>query len=502
MSADRPTKTLSYDNFTGGEFGVLGRSAPPNSFTARNMILYDDGSLGCRSGQKDMSPSGLVAGKVMGMGHSGITDADAWLCIADKVYGWNRFTGTGLFTYGGSLASTPTKPLGVVLIAEDTYVTSFGDKVYKLTRTAVPAGTITAIAAGPGGRDVTLYRDRLVVAGPSGNENRLRFSAAGDFTSWPAANYVDVGYGYGLSKIFAQRQHLTLFTQNETWLITGTLGVDETLRAIQTTRGPLSTGDAVLTTDGTIWYAPLFMPYPASFDGAQAHHLRHLSTGAYATQTTSPEFAAYAPDEPGIVMLVHTTDNNAWVKRNGVWTQHTFGKTMKYLGWLSGSGIFATDGGAAATIPKVYEWNLFANHPGSPTADARTQPKDGDSANAPVAYVYLPEHWSPSDREVLVRSVTVDFKKWNTGMAQTNHFDLTVDIFGRHPGSAAPTATSASQSFDEAGASSSGTGTRDRRVFKIGDQGFGAGFQVKLDACRGVAIIAVHVEYEESARPR
>jgi hypothetical protein len=499
VPSDRATKTHVYRDFSGGEYGLLGRNAPPNSFTARNMLVYDDGSLGCRVGQKERSPaSGLPSGVVMGFGTTGVPGAGVWAIVGSTVYGWD---GTGAaFAFTTNLASTPTLPVASKLIGVETYITSYGDKSYKLAHSS-GAGAVTALTGSPGGRTIDLYRDRLVVGGDNVVGYRLYFSAPADFTSWPVANYVDLGYYYPLSFVASQRQHLTVATQVDLWIVTGTLGVDETVRRIQGLNGPYTPDAAAISKDGQIFFVPLFTAEPATFDGALAKQVRYLETGSHLAQTSPPEFVVHAADDPGTIVMHHTTDGNAWVRRNGVWTQHTFAKTMRYAGWANRHGLLACDGGAVATVAKFYEWNFYANHPGSPTVDARTQPTDGSLTTAPVAYAYMPEHWAEAGKEVLVRKVTVDFTKWNTGMSQTNHFDLTVDALGRS-GASSQALTSGSQSFDEAGSSSSTTGTRARKVFLIGDQGPAAGFQVKLDACRGVSIAEITVEYQFfDARP-
>ena len=52
-------KVISYDDFSGGDYGILEPwRAPPGTWTGKNMVLYDDGGLGPRNGMFEVPLSG------------------------------------------------------------------------------------------------------------------------------------------------------------------------------------------------------------------------------------------------------------------------------------------------------------------------------------------------------------------------------------------------------------------------------------------------------------
>lgn len=80
------------------------------------------------------------------------------------------------------------------------FVTWLG-KVYFINQTdglrSWDGTTLAAIAAAPKGSTLRVWKDTMFVTGVSGNEDRIYSSAAGDPTTWPAANFVDIGKGDG-----------------------------------------------------------------------------------------------------------------------------------------------------------------------------------------------------------------------------------------------------------------------------------------------------------------
>ena len=77
----------------------------------------------------------------------------------------------------------------------------------------------TEIANSPYGEVAIAWKDRLFVMGAIANKNRLYFSEPGDFTSWPATNFIDVSPGDGdvLTAIAVIHDLLVLFKQRSTW---------------------------------------------------------------------------------------------------------------------------------------------------------------------------------------------------------------------------------------------------------------------------------------------
>lgn len=81
-----------------------------------------------------------------------------------------------------------------------------------------PVAGFTAIPALPTGTAARIYKDRLWVAPNS--DSRLRFSEAGDFTTWPASNFIDISKGDGqtLNNIVVYKTNLILFKDDSTYV--------------------------------------------------------------------------------------------------------------------------------------------------------------------------------------------------------------------------------------------------------------------------------------------
>lgn len=116
----------------------------------------------------------------------------------------------------------------------------------------------------------------------------------------------------------------------------------------------------------------------------------------------------------------------------------------------------------------------------------------GDGSDTPLSAEFtLADVYFPEGREQMVRSVRVDFRKWDTGSATANNFSVTVSALGRFDQDGK--GDSATQSWSEASASASVNGTDDSETFGFGDQGYGKGFRLEVSAIRGAAIQAIHV---------
>jgi hypothetical protein len=155
-------------------------------------------------------------------------------------------------------------------------------------------------------------------------------------------------------------------------------------------------------------------------------------------------------------------------------------------GYVASNGqyVYLCDGGAAGAAPNFYVWDPTLDTPG---IEGGSQSRAGDdSSTALSGTLTFPEWWSQDAAEVYVRSVIVDFKSYNTGSATNNHFDLTVNALRRYQAGAAQASTT--QSWDQAAASSSASGTLRREIIGYGEQGMGNGAQLAFTNVRGIAI--------------
>lgn len=488
-------QTVVYDDFSGGEWGAIGgRKAKQNMFGATNMLVYETGELGVRPGMVDRTPSsGLSNGVVHGFGTIGVPTRDAWFIQGTTVRYMNLLAGTFGGNFSGSLAEIPSMPVDIVGATNKTIISSEADKLYYLDTTqATPL--VSALTGSPGAMACTIYGDRVMAGDIDGsNEWRLRFSDAANRNSWPAANFIDVGDEWGIKALFPQRQHLVVVKQNTWWVLTGVPGVNPVLRNIANEAGPYHPLHAAQGPRDLIGALPGDLTYPILFDGTNYKAMRYLDdflTAGRGTGFPASHGVQGLNAESQGLYFAQQSGNRMIAWHNGVWTYHTFDVNISgYMGKFDKGRIAFCDGGGVAQTPKFYVWTPNINTPGFATGD---QNRPGDGSNALLtANVSFPEWWTPDGSEVAVRSVIVDFRTWNTGASNTNHFDLKVEAKNLYESTG--TRDSNTVSFDQAQASSSTSGTEQRRIFGFGEQGIGSGFQLHFTNVRGIAFKRITV---------
>lgn len=483
---------VTYDDFRGGEWGTLGaRRARQGMFQGTNVRVYGDGQIGPRPGVRDLGITSLTAGDAYGVAYRPFGSQELVFVIGDKVRvaPWNV---GGVSSLAGTLGGTPTKIVrfneATRRLNAKTYFAVYGQGVYSIDATPTLAGPI---AGAPDGYDVTLYRDRLIAS--DGNE-QVFYSDAADFATWDALSYISVGYEYPMFALVSHRDGLSLFGQALIWRLTGTLGVSDVLRRASSALALSPNGDVVL--DGeTCIYIPNARNAPVLWDGgiADERSLAHLET--WDDQNASVNFGGAIARRFNDVLFVSDSANNPGLLRsNGVWSYLTFdfATTAAVTRVDTDKFVVMTDD----ATPKAYILDMEVDRPGFTTDDWA---RPGDASDTPLSASFsLPEWWDPQGREVRVRSVIVNATKWDTGSATDNNLTCAVTALDRYGPSAA--LASASQSWTEAGASASTSGSAFREVFNFGDQGSGGGFQLAFTNLRGVAVrdIAVVLDVSET----
>ena len=253
---------------------------------------------------------------------------------------------------------------------------------------------------------------------------------------------------------------------------------------------------AIVAQGDDLWYATrngtLGWANGSVTDGSRWDHLE------LGTETVR---GVYDPFED--VVGLYADGGAALLMREGVWTRHDYGVDLTNLAVQRSepgtrqSGFVLTDGGGAETAATFYAQVNDFDRPGF---ESDTFARVGDASATPnEMYLYLPEYRPPSNQEITVREVKVDFVKWQTGTTATNHFDVTVRVLSLYD--ADGYRDSETLAFDEPGSATfAGTsGTEERANFSFGDQGSGSGFQILIDNIRGCAIRSVSVVMDETA---
>jgi hypothetical protein len=504
------TQAFEIKDFSGGDYGRMEAwKAPKNSFSALNMIVTRTGELCVRPGLRKTTPTGIVNGAVWGMGRLPGAPFSIWYGQGTAIKYFSPSSTPGAIASAtGALTGTPGA--GSVSIDETgstTYIATNSANGYSFNGTA-----ITSLNNMPNSQALALYGDRLAVV-PTGSPNTVQFSAAASFNDWTVsaghAVSVTVGDTDGITALFAQRGHLALLKQaSSLYVLTGTPGTNEALRPVYRFNGPNSQRAAGrIHSDDKIWFAPTFSGYAVSFDGTAVSLLDNIPLSLHTGLLPRTILPLYDDDQAGLAVLTpagSTAANEIWLKYRGAWTKHTMSQTLsndaavKTHGYPQdgdatisrvryGSCLVFTDGGGASAHPNFYTWQPFMDRPGleADPFSASAERAGDDSSSPVVGNVTFPEQKVDDGSELMVRGVIVDFRSWNTGSATNNHFDLAVNTLNSYQ-TAGPV-SSATASFDEAAASSSLAGTVRSKYFSFGDQGRGAGFQLVLTNCKGVA---------------
>lgn len=552
-------------------------------FHGQNVQRNIDGTVSARPGLKKVAVTGLPTGAVLGYGTTQFPGRTGWVVVGNTLYGFDNDNGGAVFTYG-TFAQTPTVPVvGLQSGPTFLYLTSQGDGTYVAD---INAKTLTRMVNAPGGRVISLYNSRLVVANLGGTlTNRVTFSEpfapggtpqfawlGGTTTIAPGSNgatlpqttinvvdatqlttpnsttpvvtcrivtsagpqtvtytgitgnqltgclggtgtmstggivdeqnltYFDCGDAWDVTFMTVQRTHLLIGKQTGWWVYQGEPGLNAVLRQALATTGPFSPLHGTSTQAGLAWYLPLFTDAPTEFNGSAVGQLRYLrfANRASVTQELPPVFGAQALDQLGDVMFVSGAGNTGGTNlaaefHNGAWAYHAFGVNVSGFIALGGQGLYLCDAGGVGVTANFYIYDVELDRP---VKSSDTFANFGDnSTTANPTFIEIPEWESRDGSEVVVRSVLVGFKKWNTGSAQTNHIDCTVTALRqfRKAGDVHGGQSAAVRSWDETPSTTTMDGQYQEYNFDVGDQITGNGLRVRFDNLRGVAIQKIQV---------
>lgn len=512
IQKDSNRRFIEYTDFRGGESGTIAsRLAPANSFTGLNVMPFRDGSIGPRSGLFAVTPTGQANGVISCLGiTSGAGSSEFWYVQGTNVY---RFAASGARSaaYTGSTIAAHTLACDWVPINGNTqaYLLVPGDRAYLLDHTT---GVKTVLTGSPTGRAICLHGTRLFIGGPTSQPNRLYYSADADVNSW--VDHIDLpgDPAVGIRGLYNMRDVLIIVrASGEIWALTGTVGTNEVLRRVTS---PESAGGIFQPWRGDVdynnelWMVGMHSTAPERFTGGRFDAVEYLGAenvsvdtppGAWSssmlqTDVIPPEYATVGLSQKSLGFF---GNNRALLRRDGMWSKHAFGQQVVGMAYDASFGEpILTDGGAAGAVPNFWVWNTVDDRPPMKSSGLKARDSIGDGSDtAQAASFVLPEWWDKDGRRVTIHGVGISYRKWLTGVAATNHFDVHVRSLYRYN---AGSANAVDQSFDEASASGTVLGQREHQWF-----GFeplpGEGFQLVFDNLRGVSIerIVVEVVYSE-----
>lgn len=467
-----------FNDFSKGEAGWVDKARMQSGyFTGENVMVYRDGTIGPRSGLAQLQPTNWPAGTIFDMGYVDTGNS------GDE-YIWIR-KGTTLarvrvYQVSGSFLVVPISQAFVqdatafaaAAVGDSvdytpviTLLTVFGDKCYKLNWSAGAGLWNSALAGSPGGKAIEIYGDQVVVGNVTNHPNRLVFSKQADYTTWPAANFLDVGNAGNagvsgapaITAIKKVKDQLLVFADTgQMWVITGLLGgksttVKEFLPGDHT-NGPA--GPKALGRDraGGLWWsrredivapdqqfdAPGAMPvtFMAGVRGevpAQAGYLRQPN---FTSNRTSDTLGFTTRNDKAALLADRGANGTirALCYRDGVWTRHglfdsSFTPLASACPGSRGDYYFGlTDAGH----DQLMVWQVDYEHPvGFPTlalgASLPLAYVDRAFNGDPVAYnswFATPEYRDPGFQVAAVEAIEVEYSSWVGDGVTHNHADV------------------------------------------------------------------------------
>lgn len=506
-------QTIVYDTWTDGEFANLGAAkAPPGTFDSLNMVVYRNGFLGPRHGAKGLAITGVRTdvGAVKGLGWRGTPGADLWWIQDTLVFSVDsRTIGDAAVQWAPGLDAAPIEPPQWVEFADDqTYMTNYNDKTYRLDH---GDQSVNPLTDSPGGRGIAFYGDRMVVGGVqpgTGALQRVFISAASDPDDWTAGEFFNIpNQSGGISALWIQRNHLTVWMSNgEWWVVTGAVGTDSAfLRRVSALGAHPWNANAnrgcTLGSDD-ILYVPIAVDTPSRFDGATGHEVEHMTINNQDAPDSITQCKVLRGMRPNEGAIFFPDTGRFGVFYNNQWTFHKFdtGQIPAITCYMAsdeqGQILFA-DAGPGSPAPKFYTWTMNAvEHPGFSTS---TLSCPGDDSNVFFdAWVNFPEMWVPEGYEVRVRAITVDFQEWDCGADVENSYTLTPRSLSRYENPSYSDGTPLGYSaFPDDWTTGVGSTRRVRKLHRFGTGcDYGGGFQLRVSGVGGLAFQAIRVAYE------
>lgn len=492
---------IRYDDFSGGDYGSKDSpKAASNQYRATNMMVYDSGLIGPRPGLKALTVTGL-ANHTTAPGPQGFgVYGGNLLIVLDKIYQIPITSPTAVAqaVYPAS-ATTPVR----FAQANGVLYSLKSGIVYKHVGTGTTAMTMPA--------GITFSQlvqwDQWLIGVDAATPYRIWYtfldSGGPNFDSWPNTNYLYVGGNEAITALLPIFNTLYVGKASGWWAVSGVLGIQASSRQVVLGNGPKDYRLAAATTDNRIMYWPN-EDVPAIFNGDS---VRVTQQDLRQAQTVFPSDGIVVTPTGQKVILggdasAATAGSDLYVYERGGWTYHELpfavgGMTPSEVryGYSMPSGvIFMVNN--PTTVGDAVAISSFAHQLQRPghSSDTWAAPKDPGAADLVSGSLELRSWYDGQNRQVRVRNVTVQFRKWASGVTNSlNRIDLAVTVHGQYEGGAS---TGDAVQWYEPSERASATGTDDSWRANFGEQGYGNGFTITMPRIQGVAIREVIVELD------
>ena len=484
---------IRFDDFKGGDYGDLDPAAAENDqYRGNNVHVYDSGLIGPRAGLKPLTISGLPT-------HTHAPGPKAFSTFGNK-----------LLIVLNRLYQIPTDTL--VAAAQDVYPTSAANPVrfarannilYSLKDGVVykHVGTGTVAISAPATFSELVQWEQWLVAIDATVPYRIWYteltSSGPDFDVWPANNFLYVGGNQAVNTLLPIYNTLYAGKTSGWWAISGVLGIQAAVRSITIGNGPRDARRAAVTTDNRVIYWPN-QNSPALFDGEQTRINNRQSLRQAQTEFPSDGIAV-TPTHQKVYMA---GDANADNDATDLY-ELAQGKRWAYLSLNTAiGGITPSDPRCGCQLPSgviftvnnpttvgntviISAFQHDLSRPGHHT-DTWASPTDPGETELVTGSVDLKAWYDGQGRQVMVKSVIVQFRKWASGIEDSlNRMTLNVEA---HGGYEAGTRAGANAEWYEPCERATTAGVDDSWRVNVGAQGWGNGFQIKFPVLAGVAI--------------
>jgi hypothetical protein len=489
--------TVRYADWKGGDYGNKDPGkADSDQFSGINVYPYESGLLGPRAGVKLVPVTGIPNHTIV-PGPLAFWAKDTKLVIVIGSTPYEVAISGGISSSWAAYPSTPLKPIKFVRGGGIPY--SLSNNV--LYKHASSASTVAVSTPAPLSY---IIRWGYYFVGIDANVPwRIWFStvdsAGAHFDTWGANDYLDIGDTEGITAMVPIFNTLYVGKASGWNAVSGVLGTLASVRGVITGNGPVDPRLTSLTTDNRIVYWPLGRS-PAFFNGERVQIESEIELDLV-RQTAPADSVIVTPTARRLILAASdTTQTRIFSYYASAWSRHTFPAPLGGFApgdvrdgnQLPEDVVFAVLGPRTVGDPvQIVSYNHNLNRPGH-NDDVWSSPFDvGGGGKFVSGNVSFPTYWEPIGRQVRVRSVIVQFRKWASGVVNSaNTIRCQIDSIGTY------------QSGDRAGSvhdwiepceRSSSSGTDDSWRANLGDQGYGNGFRVSFPRLVGVALREVVV---------
>jgi len=484
-----------YNDFKGGDWGTRDPAVvDQDTFHGENLAPYRTRLLGPRAGLKLLPVTGLPPHSVAPGPMGFAAWDDKLLIVLGRVYQFPQVGG----------AATAWAPYSVSATTPVRFVFGNG-KAYSLVAGTLyrhDGTTATVPISTPAPFSEIIRWGYYMVAVDINRPWRIWFNqvdAAGtNFDVWPANNFLDIGNNDPITALTPIFNTLYVGKREGWWAVSGVLGTLASVRDVVIGNGPMSQRLASVTTDNRVIYWPV-QSAPAWFNGERVYldedqemRPRNLPFVGDTVIVTPTSRRLILAGDDGV-------DTHVWSWATSAWTHHRTGFRLGALtpaDVRAGSDmpedvIYAAQRPTTVGDPVVVASLHHGLDRPAHASDQFAAPNDAGVGGLVSGNVSMPAYYDGVGRQVSVRSVIVQFRKWASGVADTvNQLRCRVDSLGRYSGGVTEGIT---HEWVEPCSRSSSDGTDDSWRINVGDQGWGNGFQVHLPLVSGVAIREVVV---------